>query len=176
VTDTNVGAAIYFFLPFVIAAIGALVHTRRVHAEGARALELWLVWWTVTGGVVGVLGGFAHIGPNSDEVAEGIGYAQSFFQWEVGWMDLGLAALMVGTAWRRDFGWLLAAVVMWTIGYGGDAIGHAMQWIAHDNTAPSNTWALPADIIGPAVAIGLLAAYHRARSHEQAQAGALATT
>lgn len=173
-TDNHGGAAVYFFLPFIVAIIGALIHTRRTHTTGARTLELWFVWWVVASGVVGILGGLAHIGPNSDDTAEGIGYTQSMFQWEVGWNDIGMAVLMLGVAWRRDLGWMTAAVVMWAIGYGGDAIGHAMQWIAHDNTSPSNVWALPADIIGPVVAIGLLAAYWRARKEEGAAAPALA--
>jgi hypothetical protein len=173
VTDTNPGAAIYFFLPFAIAAIGALIHVRREHATGARALELWLVWWIVTSGVVALFGGIAHIGPGSDSVAEGIGYTQSMFQWEVGWYDLGIAVLMVGCAWKRD-AWMTAAIVMWSIGYLGDAIGHAMQWIAHDNTAPSNTWALPADIVGPVVAIALLVALDRARKSSATSAPSVA--
>jgi hypothetical protein len=170
VNDSQAGTAVFFLLPFIVAVIGALVQTRKHHATGARSLELWLVWWMVTSGVIAVFGGLGHIGPNSDSIAEGIGYRQSFFQWEVGWYDIGIGVLLIGSAWRRDLGWLTATVVMWAIGYGGDAIGHAMQWIEHDNTEPSNIWALPSDIIGPAVAIGLLLALTKARRLEGAHA------
>lgn len=167
-TDDHGGTAVYFFLPFVIAIIGALIHTRRQGTSGARTLELFFVWWTVANGISGILGGLAHIGPNADETAENIGFTQSMFQWEVGWNDIGMGVLMLGVAWRRDFGWMTAAVVMWSIGYLGDAIGHAMQWIAHDNTAPANVWALPTDVIGPVVGMALLAALWRAHQREGA--------
>lgn len=156
------GTVAFFFLPFVVALVGAAIHVKRTDAHGGRALELFLVWWIVANGVMAILGGISHIGPTSDEVAEGIGYVQSMFQWEVGWGDITVGVLLVGVARWRD-GWLTAAVVAWAISYWGDAIGHVMEWVSHDNTAPSNTWALPSDILGPLVAVALLIAFRRAR-------------
>ena len=82
------------------------------------------------------------------------------FQWEVGWGDLALSVLLVGCAWPRLRGqWMTAAVVVLTIQYGGDAIGHVMEYVAHDNTAPDNVWAIPSDFLQPIVAIVLLFIY-----------------
>lgn len=87
------------------------------------------------------------------------------FQWEVGWGDIALGVLSVGCAWRALRGqWMTAAVVVLTIQYGGDAIGHLMQWVANNNTAPDNVWALPSDVLQPLIAIVLLAAYRRSAS------------
>ena len=43
----------------------------------------------------------------------------------------------------------------------GNAIGHVMQWTVHDNTATNNVWAIPSDILGPALGCHLLIAYRR---------------
>ena len=34
-----------------------------------------------------------------------------------------------------------------------------MEYVADDNTAPSNVWAIPSDILQPLIAIALLIAY-----------------
>ena len=82
------------------------------------------------------------------------------FEWEVGWGDIAIGVLGVGCAWRhfRD-GWMTAAVVALAISFWGDAIGHIMQLVAHDNHAPDNVWAIPADIGGPLLALILLVLY-----------------
>jgi hypothetical protein len=56
--------------------------------------------------------------------------------------------------------------------YGGDAIGHIMEYVAHDNTAPSNVWAIPSDILQPIVAIVLLVIYRRQTPAREAAAAA----
>ena len=42
-----------------------------------------------------------------------------------------------------------------------------MQLTVHDNTAPNNVWAIPSDIFGPLLAIGLLIAYRRMSSQAE---------
>jgi hypothetical protein len=119
-----------------------------------------LVWILAFGGFWAIVSGIGHISGSSDQLAESIGYTQSMFQWEVGWGDIGLGVLGMGVIWRRD-SWMTAAVVMLAIAYGGDAIGHIVQWVKHDNTEPDNVWAIPSDIVGPLLAVVLLVWYRR---------------
>ena len=109
---------------------------------------------------LGLLAAFGHIGPGAADSAASIGYAPSMFQWEVGFADLALGVLGVASFWFRDR-WLTAGVVALAISYGGDAIGHIMQYVAHDNTAPNNVWAIPSDIAQPLLGIILLLLYRR---------------
>ncbi len=125
-----------------------------------RVVELWLLWFLVAGGAFSILGGIGHIGPNSTDVAADIGYTPSMFQWEVGWGDIALGTVGVLCLWKRG-SFMTAAVIVLAIGYWGDAIGHVMQWVAHDNTAVNNVWALPSDILQPLVAVVLLIVYRR---------------
>jgi hypothetical protein len=159
----------YFMFTLATLVVGAVVHTLVDRAPqrrtSHRVIEIWLLWWVAGGGVWSIIGGLSHIGPTSDEIAKSIGYAQSMFQWEVGWADIAVGVLGVASIWKRD-SWLTAAVVALAILYWGDAAGHLMEWIAHDNTAPSNVGAIPSDILQPLVALALLTAYRRtAGSH-----------
>jgi hypothetical protein len=156
---------VFFLIPWVVTVVGFVVHAlvdRKANRRTPfRLVELALVWLLVFGGGWALFGAFAHLGPNSTEVARGIGYAPSMFQWEVGWGDIVIGVLGVGCAWRRD-SWMTAAVVALTLGYGGDAIGHVMSWLGPDrNVAPDNVWAIPSDVLGPLLAIVLLIAYRR---------------
>ncbi len=157
---------VYFMAPWVIVIIGWIVHVYvdRVPAKRTkhRVVQLLLLWLLVTTGAFGLVGAFGHVSGLSDELAVQIGYQQSMFQWEVGWGDFALCALLIGCAWQRFWGtWLTAAVVVLTIQYGGDAVGHVMQYVAHNNTAPSNVWAIPSDFMQPIAAIILLVIYRR---------------
>lgn len=156
----------FFVGQWVVLLIGWAIHTLVDRRPGrrtrARVVELALLWVLVGGGVWAVLGGLSHIGPYATETANQIGYAPSMFQWEVGWGDLALGVLGIGCAWRRLRGtWLTAAVVSLAVAYGGDAIGHVMQLVAHDNRASANVWSLPSDIVQPLLAIVLLIVYRR---------------
>ena len=55
-------------------------------------------------------------------------------------------------------------MVLVAISYGGDAIGHIMEYVAHNNTAGANVGAIPSDLWEPVVAIVLLIAYRRTRN------------
>lgn len=125
-----------------------------------RILELALLWVVVGMSVWGLIGVAGHIGPDSNQLAAQIGYTPSMFQWEVGFGDLALCVLGIIAYWWRDR-WLTAAVVALAVSYWGDAIGHIMQYVGDNNTAPSNVWAIPSDILQPLAAIILLIAYRR---------------
>jgi hypothetical protein len=165
-SENYAAAASWFIMQWVILVVAAAIHIlidRRRHPDRRgtrRTVELALVWLLAFGGFVAISAGIGHISGTSDQLAESIGYTQSMFQWEVGWADIGIGVLGVGVIWRRD-AWLTAAVVMLAISYWGDAIGHLMQWIEHDNTEPDNVWAIPSDILGPSLAIILLIWYRR---------------
>lgn len=159
-------AIAYFAIQWLVLLVGVVVHVlvdrrRHGHRDG-RVVELALLWVLVFGGAYAIYGGIGHISGMSDQLAETIGYAPSMFQWEVGWGDIALGVLGVGCAWRALRGqWLTAAVVVLAVQYGGDGIGHVMQWVANDNTAPDNVWAIPSDFLQPLLAIVLLLAYRR---------------
>jgi len=158
------GGGLYFAFQSLVLVIGFVIHVLVDRHDDAktkpRVVELALLWTVAGVGTWAILGGIAHIGPTSDTLAVEIGYTQSMFQWEVGWADIAIGVLGLGAIWKRD-GWLDAAVTALAIGYGGDAIGHIMEYVAHDNAAGSNVWAIPSDIIQPLLAIVLLIAYRR---------------
>ncbi|MDO8731401.1 MAG: hypothetical protein Q7L55_02355 [Actinomycetota bacterium] len=161
----------YFLSSWIVLAIGAIIHilVDRVPNRRTkhRVVELLLLWLLVTTGVFGLVGATSHVSGISGEVAQQIGYAPSMFQWEVGWGDFALCVLLIACAWQRFRGtWMTAAVVVLTIQYGGDAIGHIMEYVAHDNTAPSNVWAIPSDILQPLIAIILLVIYRAGAKNE----------
>ncbi len=154
----------FFVAPYAVLIIGLAINiladrhpTRRT---GPRIVELALLWWVVWLGVWGLLGVFSHLGPLSQQTAAEIGYAPSMFQWEVGFGDLTLSVLAIGCYWFRDR-WLTATVLAIAISFGGDAIGHVMQYYGDGNAAPANTWAIPGDILQSVGGIVLLLVYRR---------------
>ncbi|QSB16591.1 hypothetical protein JQS43_10120 [Natronosporangium hydrolyticum] len=167
---------VFFVGQWALIVVGFVLHLlldrHPDRRTGPRAVELALLWVLVAGGAWAIIGGIAHIGPNSTEIADQIGYEPSMFQWEVGWGDIALGVLGIGCALRRLRGsWLTAAVVALAISYFGDAIGHLMQLVAHDNRAPSNVWSLPSDILQPLLAIGLLIGYRRTSRRPEPRRG-----
>jgi hypothetical protein len=156
----------FFAFQWVVILTGAGIHFlvdrhRHGRREG-RGVELTLLWVLVFGGAWAIVSGVMHTSGTSGQLAESIGYAPSMFQWEVGWGDIALGVLGVGCAWvaLRDR-WMTAATVVLAVQFGGDAIGHIMEWVANDNTAPDNIWAIPSDVAQPLLAIILLVAYRR---------------
>jgi hypothetical protein len=165
-SGSDVEAITFFAIQWVVVFLGwgihLLVDRRRHGHQPGRATELLLLWVLVFGGAWAIYGGIGHTSGVSDQVAESIGYAPSMFQWEVGWGDIALGVLGIGCAWKALRGqWMTAAVVVLAVQYGGDAIGHLMQWVANDNTAPDNVWALPSDVLQPLLAIVLLWMYRK---------------
>lgn len=150
--------------PWLVMFAGWIIHVfadrKPNRRTGHRVVELLLLWLLVFQGAWAAFGGLGHISGTSAALAENIGYAPSMFQWEVGFGDIAIGVLGIGCAWRRHRdGWMTAAVVALAISFGGDAIGHIMQYVAHDNDAPANVWAIPGDIAQPLLAIILLIVY-----------------
>ncbi|MFM1722037.1 DUF6790 family protein [Rhodococcus sp. PAM 2766] len=158
----------FFLVQWGVLILGAAVHValdrQPERRTPRRRCELIALWAVVGGGVWTVVGGIGHLGPTSDDIADGIGYAQSMFQWEVGWADIAIGAAGVACAWKANRGgWMSAAVFVLLVSFWGDGIGHIMQWVAHDNTEPMNVWALPTDFLLPLIALVFLVLSRRVR-------------
>lgn len=154
----------YFFFAFwLLLGVGLVAHVlldrHPNRRTGPRLVELALLWVLVWGGVYGLYGVLGHLGPDSAQIAESIGYAPSMFQWEVGFGDLALAVLGILCVRFRDR-WLTAAVVAIAVSFGGDAIGHIME-MSDGNMAVNNVWAMPSDIAQALAGIALLVLYRR---------------
>jgi len=154
----------FYFLAIAVPLSGAIIHVlvdrKPKRRTSPRVVELFLVWILAGGGVMSILGGVGHIGPNSTDLAEDIGFEQSFFQWEVGWSDIALGTIGFLCIWKRG-SFMTAAVIVLLIQYGGDAIGHVMQWVEHDNTEPGNIYSIPSDTLLPIAAAILLYVHRR---------------
>jgi hypothetical protein len=161
-----VGFFIFIWITLVVGFVLHVLLDRKPNRRTSRrVVELGLLWVLAGGGAWAIFGGFGHVGPNSTEIAEEIGYEPSFFQWEVGFADIAIGVLGLMCIWLRG-SFMTAAVVALVILFGGDAIGHIMQWVAHDNTDPDNIWALPSDVLQSVLAAVLLVAYRRmSREH-----------
>jgi hypothetical protein len=148
----------FFLVSWLSILLGWLIHVvldkRPNRRTTPRVLELAFFWLLGGTGAWAIFGGFGHIGPTHDEIAEGIGYAPSKFQWEVGWSDIALGVLMLVAVWKRGQ-FIPAALIVVTIQYGGDAWGHIDEWLRNDNTEPNNVWAIPSDILGPLLLLTL---------------------
>lgn len=155
---------IYFVVPWVLLviaiALNVVLDRHPARRTGPRFVEIALLWVVVGLGAWGLIGILGHIGPDSVQTAQSIGYTPSMFQWEVGFGDLALTTLGILSFWFRDR-WMTAAVVALAISYWGDAIGHVMQYVADGNDAPNNVWAIPSDIVQPLLGIILLIMYRR---------------
>jgi hypothetical protein len=154
----------FFIFAVVVVLGGALIHTfvdrSPQRRTTRRVVELWLIWIVAIGGLMSIIGGYGHVGPDSTDIAEDIGYRQSFFQWEVGWGDIALGVVGFLTIWFRG-SFLTAAVLVLLIQYWGDGIGHIMRYVQDDNTEPGNIWSMPTDFGFPLAAAILLIAYRR---------------
>jgi hypothetical protein len=152
----------------VLAPVGATIHLwRRPERRGTkRAREVYLLWWFgLALGVGSVVVAFVHVFDGAATAAN-IGFTRGDggFQFEnaMGDLAIGIVSLLClrirGTFW-------LAALVMSSVIYYGDAVGHVYQWLYYGNTKPGNI-GLPLilDVIQPAVATGLYVLWRRAPS------------
>jgi hypothetical protein len=160
-------AGVWFFAAFwVILVPGFGVHwlaDRRRPGHGPhRMAELMLLWVVVLGGAWTMLAGLGLTDGHSYQDGISTGYVPSMYEWEVGWADIAIGFLGLACARKALRGqWMTAAVTVLAISFGGDAIGHIMQWSAHNNTAPINVWAIPQDILQAGLALVLLLIYRR---------------
>lgn len=157
---------LFLVLPYAVIAAGATAHVFLDHKDNrrtkGRVVELYLIWLVGVSGVSAVLTGYMHMGPNRAEIADliGPGYVPSMFQWENAWADTAVGLALFISIWKRN-GFLTASILIWAVLYWGDAIGHIMQLVVHDNRAPANVSSIPTDILIPLIAIALLIAYRK---------------
>jgi hypothetical protein len=128
-------------------------------------------------GIGSVFGSMFHFFDQVD-AAKNIGFTNGDggFQTEVGFGDLALGVIGILCIWFRDR-FLLAAVLVVSIMYLGDAYGHIHQMVVNDNHARDNTGlVLWSDFIQPLVAIALYVLRERAIRHSGARPARTAST
>jgi len=137
---------IAFGLALLFGIIGFVRRTKQKKRHVWEPLEFWMLFLFV--GLVGLYTFALHcFWPNL--AAEGIGWSNSPFQWDVGIANavvgiLGLLALKASTQFR------LATVIAVSVWLWGDAVGHVYQMVVAGNFAPGNAgpwfWT---DVVGP---------------------------
>ena len=141
---------IAFGLAFLLGIVGFVRRANNKKGHLWEPLEFWMLFFFV--GLVGIYTFALHcFWPNL--AAEGIGWSNSPFQWEVGIANavvgvLGLLSLKASRQFR------LATVIAVSVWLWGDAVGHVHQMIIANNFAPGNAgpwfWT---DVVGPLVLI-----------------------
>ncbi|MEX0992246.1 MAG: DUF6790 family protein [Actinomycetota bacterium] len=159
-----------WILPIVV---GALVHNAvsKQPKTRERKLRIWLLWFLGAGVGLGGLVGFLEHWLLPDQMAQLIGFAPSFFQYEVAVANLvsGTLGFMSLFIRRRHF-WL-ATIVANSVWYLGDAAGHIYQYVAKGNDAPGNIGGpFISDILQPLILILLYVAWRKATSAEEVAA------
>ncbi len=137
---------IAFGLAFLLGIVGFIRRANNEKGHLWEPLEFWMLFLFV--GLVGIYTFVLHcFWPNL--AAEGIGWSNSPFQWEVGIANavvgvLGLLSLKASRQFR------LATVIAVSIWLWGDAVGHVHQMVVANNFAPGNAgpwfWT---DVVGP---------------------------
>ncbi len=137
---------IAFGAALVLGIIGFIRRANQKMGHVWEPLEFWMLFLFV--GLVGIYTFVLHCFlPNL--AAEGIGWTNSPFQWEVGIANaivgvLGLLSLRASRQFR------LATIIAVSVWLWGDAVGHVYQMIVANNFAPGNAgpwfWT---DVIAP---------------------------
>ena len=148
--------AMLFFIALMIAA------ARR--GPGSSRVEQFLSWVLLLPiGVTGLWAGAFHVFLPATSAAL-IGWEVSPFQFEVGMADLAIGATACVGFWRNlDF--KAAAVMVSSIFFLGDAVGHVKQMIVAGNFAPGNAFVpFYSDVALPLLMIVLLMIVRRSRA------------
>ena len=146
---------------FLFVAALALAATVRTSTPAADRFLGWILLLPI--GVTGLWAAVFHLFFPGIDAAD-IGWEVSPFQFEVGMADLAIGATACLSFWRNlDF--KAAAVMVSSIFFLGDAVGHVKQMLVAGNFAPGNA-GVPfySDIALPALAIGLLMIARRSRA------------
>jgi hypothetical protein len=146
---------------FLFVASLALAATTRTSAPAADRFLGWLLLLPV--GVTGLWAALFHLFFPGIAAAD-IGWQASPFQFEVGMADLAIGATACLAFWRNlDF--KAAAVMVSSIFFLGDAVGHVKQMLVAGNFAPGNA-GVPfySDVALPVLMIGLLMIARRSRA------------
>lgn len=161
-----------------VALIGAGIHLWR-HREqrGTAAISrvLLLYWLGIAIGFASVFGAAFHVF-DAKETAEGIGFVPwnptgtGAFQFENAMGDLAIGVAGLLCFWIRDLKFWLAVILVATIQFWGDAVGHIYQMVEYDNHEPDNSGViLWLDILNPLILIVLYRLTRRGdRSREPA--------
>src|SRR5271155_1727022 len=146
---------------FLFIAALALAAARRTGEPAADRFLAWILLLPI--GVTGLWAALFHLFFPAIAAAD-IGWEVSPFQFEVGMADLAIGATACLAFWRNlDF--KAAAVMVSSIFFLGDAVGHVKQMMVAGNFAPGNA-GVPfySDVALPALAIGLLMIARRSRA------------
>jgi hypothetical protein len=138
---------------FLFVAALALAVASRSGAPIADRLLAWILLLPI--GVTGLWAAIFHLFFPVVAAAD-IGWQVSPFQFEVGMADLAIGATACLSFWRSlDF--KAAAVMVSSIFFLGDAVGHVKQMLVAGNFAPGNA-GVPfySDVALPLLMIGLL--------------------
>ena len=141
---------IAFGLALILGTFGYIKRKNNKIASAWEPFEFWMLFLFV--GLVGIYTFALHCFWGN-LAAEGIGWSNSPFQWEVGIANaivgvLGLLSLKATRQFR------LATVIAVSVWLWGDAVGHVYQMVVAGNFAPGNAgpwfWT---DAVAPAVII-----------------------
>jgi len=146
---------------FLFVAALALAATVRTGAPAADRFLAWILLLPV--GVTGLWAALFHLFFPGISAAD-IGWQVSPFQFEVGMADLAIGATACLSFWRNlDF--KAAAVMVSSIFFLGDAVGHVKQMMVAGDFAPGNA-GVPfySDVALPVLMIVLLIIARRSRA------------
>jgi DMSO reductase anchor subunit len=153
-----------FIFWIVVALIGAGIYLlRHKDQRGPVAVStvLLMFWLGIAIGIASIFGSAFHVF-DGKETAENIGFVPwnetgtYAFQFENAMADLAVGVTGFLCFWIRDRKFWLAVILVATILFWGDAVGHIYQLKEHDNHAPDNSGiVLWLDLLNPAILIAL---------------------
>ena len=145
-------------LTLLVAWIAALVGLTPPGATDGDAFEQTAMRWMMTmpAGYIFIFSGIAHT-VFAHKMSAAIGWRTNGFQYELGFVSLGLGIAGVVAAFLGRDAWIALTIAMTVFLLGAAAI-HVKEMIADRNFSPGNTWVLIYDVGLPASLIGLLIA------------------
>lgn len=164
-----VRVSMFTFLPVLLAVIAILLDQKSLD-RGMR-LELGLMFLLGIGVAGNGIGSFVGHAFFADQVASAIGWPTgSPFQTEMAFANLALGILGIVAVGRRD-GYLEATVTAVTVVAIGATLVHFIDMFSNGNFAPGNTIQNIANIVRPALLIGVLVLFRRNQNGIEADEG-----